>query len=152
MAGAKGYDVRDIRLAAAGRNRIEWAKKDMPVLRSIGARFAKETPLRGVRVAAPLMWLAVMSFHQDNPSLLNGGDDLLRIWTAYFAVFAALTPSRFLSVPLFGRRDEHGVRRWPLAPTWIVRVAQIQLTVISAMSRSSPRVTRSSGEPRFSHT
>jgi hypothetical protein len=85
---------------------------------------------RGVRVAAPLMWLAVMSFHQDNPSLLNGGDDLLRIWTAYFAVFAALTPSRFLSVPLFGRRDEHGVRRWPLAPTWIVRVAQIQLTVI----------------------
>lgn len=85
---------------------------------------------RGVRVAAPLMWLAVMSFHQDNPSLLNGGDDLLRIWTAYFAIFAVLTPSRFLSVPLFGRRDEHGVRRWPLAPSWIVRVAQIQLTVV----------------------
>jgi adenosylhomocysteinase len=54
MAGAKGYDVRDIRLAAAGRNRIEWAKKDMPVLRSIGARFAKEKPLRGVRIAACL--------------------------------------------------------------------------------------------------
>jgi adenosylhomocysteinase len=54
MAGAKGYDVRDIRLAAAGRNRIEWAKKDMPVLRSIGVRFAKEKPLRGVRVAACL--------------------------------------------------------------------------------------------------
>jgi len=54
MAGAKGYDVRDIRLAAAGRNRIEWAKKDMPVLRSIGARFAKEKPFRGVRIAACL--------------------------------------------------------------------------------------------------
>jgi adenosylhomocysteinase len=54
MAGVKGYDVRDIRLAAAGRNRIEWAKKDMPVLRSIGARFAKEKPLRGVRIAACL--------------------------------------------------------------------------------------------------
>jgi adenosylhomocysteinase len=54
MAGAKGYDVKDIRLAAAGRSRIEWAKKDMPVLRSIGARFAKEKPLRGVRIAACL--------------------------------------------------------------------------------------------------
>ena len=28
MAGAKGYDVKDIRTAAAGRRRIEWAKKD----------------------------------------------------------------------------------------------------------------------------
>ena len=54
MAGAKRYDVRDIRLAAAGRNRVEWAKKDMPVLRSIGARFAREKPLRGVRIAACL--------------------------------------------------------------------------------------------------
>jgi len=54
MAGAKGYDVKDIRLAAAGRDRIEWAKKDMPVLRSIGVRFAKEKPLRGVRIAACL--------------------------------------------------------------------------------------------------
>ena len=54
MAGAKGYDVKDIRLAAAGRDRIEWAKKDMPVLRSIGVRFAKEKPFRGVRIAACL--------------------------------------------------------------------------------------------------
>ena len=54
MAGRKGYDVKDIRLAAAGRDRIEWAKKDMPVLRSIGARFAEERPLRGVRIAACL--------------------------------------------------------------------------------------------------
>ena len=54
MAGAKGHDVKDLRLAAAGRSRIEWAKKDMPVLRSIGSRFAKEKPLRGVRIAACL--------------------------------------------------------------------------------------------------
>jgi adenosylhomocysteinase len=54
MAGAKGYDVKDIRLAAAGRSRIEWAKKDMPVLRSIGERFAAERPLKGVRIAACL--------------------------------------------------------------------------------------------------
>jgi adenosylhomocysteinase len=52
MAAGKGYDVKDLKLAAAGRNRVEWAKKDMPVLRTIGARFAKEKPLKGIRIAA----------------------------------------------------------------------------------------------------
>jgi adenosylhomocysteinase len=46
--------VKDLRLAGAGRDRIEWAKKDMPVLRSIGERFSREKPLKGVRVAACL--------------------------------------------------------------------------------------------------
>jgi adenosylhomocysteinase len=54
MKSGRGHDVRDIKLAAAGKNRIEWAKKDMPVLRSIGARFAKEKPFAGVRIAACL--------------------------------------------------------------------------------------------------
>jgi len=54
MAASKGHDVKDLKLAAAGKNRVEWAKKDMPVLRSIGARFAKEKPLKGVRIAACL--------------------------------------------------------------------------------------------------
>jgi len=54
MKPGKRYDVRDIKLAAAGRDRIEWAKKDMPVLRSIGDRFADEKPLKGVRIAACL--------------------------------------------------------------------------------------------------
>ncbi|MEW6721418.1 MAG: adenosylhomocysteinase [Thermodesulfobacteriota bacterium] len=54
MKKGKGYDVKDIRLASAGSDRIEWAKKDMPVLRSIGARFSKEKPLKGVRIAACL--------------------------------------------------------------------------------------------------
>ncbi|HEX8043458.1 adenosylhomocysteinase, partial [Candidatus Deferrimicrobium sp.] len=54
MASSKGYDIKDPKLAAAGRSRVEWAKKDMPVLRSIGERFAKEKPLKGVRIAACL--------------------------------------------------------------------------------------------------
>ncbi len=54
MARRKQCDIRDIRLAEAGRRRIEWAKKDMPVLRSIGDRFAKEKPLKGIRIAACL--------------------------------------------------------------------------------------------------
>ena len=46
--------VKDPRLAHAGRMRIEWADRNMPVLRTIRARFAKERPLRGVRIAACL--------------------------------------------------------------------------------------------------
>ena len=48
------YDVKDLRLAPQGRMRIEWAEESMPVLRLVRKRFAKERPLRGVRVAACL--------------------------------------------------------------------------------------------------
>jgi len=54
MARGTGSDIKDIRLAKAGRDRIEWAKKDMPVLRTIGDRFARQKPLKGVRIAACL--------------------------------------------------------------------------------------------------
>ena len=54
MARAKPSDIKDRRLARAGRGRIEWAKREMPVLRSIGERFAKEKPLKGTRIAACL--------------------------------------------------------------------------------------------------
>src|SRR5690242_12571721 len=46
--------VKDERLAREGRMRIEWAERNMPVLRAIRARFAKERPLRGMRIAACL--------------------------------------------------------------------------------------------------
>ena len=46
--------VKDLSLARSGRLRIEWADRHMPVLRSIRARFAKEKPLKGVRIAACL--------------------------------------------------------------------------------------------------
>src|SRR5215471_7424496 len=45
-------DVKDLSLAAAGRKRIEWAEREMPVLRSIRARFDQERPLEGVRLVA----------------------------------------------------------------------------------------------------
>lgn len=48
----RGYEIRDIGLAAAGRVRLEWAEREMPVLRAIGERFARERPLEGVRIAA----------------------------------------------------------------------------------------------------
>jgi adenosylhomocysteinase len=48
------YDVKDAKLAEGGRLRIEWAEREMPVLRLIRERFAKERPLQGVRVSACL--------------------------------------------------------------------------------------------------
>lgn len=48
------YHVSDISLAAKGQLRIEWAEKNMPVLRLIRERFLKEKPLKGVRVASCL--------------------------------------------------------------------------------------------------
>ncbi len=48
------YDIKDIKLADKGALRIEWARQDMPVLRLIEERFAKEKPLKGVRLAACL--------------------------------------------------------------------------------------------------
>jgi adenosylhomocysteinase len=48
------YDVKDLRLAPQGRMRVEWAEESMPVLRLVRKRFAKERPLRGVRIAACL--------------------------------------------------------------------------------------------------
>ncbi len=48
------YHVSDLSLAAKGQLRIEWAEKNMPVLRLIRQRFAKEKPLKGVKVGCCL--------------------------------------------------------------------------------------------------
>jgi adenosylhomocysteinase len=48
------YDIKDINQAEGGRRRIDWAEREMPVLRQIRERFAKEKPLKGVRVSACL--------------------------------------------------------------------------------------------------
>jgi adenosylhomocysteinase len=50
----ENHDIRDIKLAEGGRRRIEWAEREMPVLRLIRERFAKERPLSGVRISACL--------------------------------------------------------------------------------------------------
>lgn len=48
------YDIKNPNLATGGRHRIEWAEQEMPVLRSIRERFAKERPLKGTRISACL--------------------------------------------------------------------------------------------------
>lgn len=50
----KQYDIKDIGLAEQGRKRMAWAENEMPVLRQIRERFAKEKPFKGMRVSACL--------------------------------------------------------------------------------------------------
>src|SRR3712207_134777 len=47
-----GYEGKDLSLATEGKRRIEWAEREMPVLRLIRERFQKEKPLEGVRLVA----------------------------------------------------------------------------------------------------
>lgn len=46
------YDVKDIGLADQGKQRIEWAEREMPVLRLIRERFGDEKPLQGIKLLA----------------------------------------------------------------------------------------------------
>ncbi|MGE3466065.1 MAG: adenosylhomocysteinase [Pyrinomonadaceae bacterium] len=46
------YDIKDINLAPQGKQRIEWADREMPVLRQIRERFEAEKPLTGVKLVA----------------------------------------------------------------------------------------------------
>ena len=48
------HDVVDLGLAAEGKRRIEWAEREMPVLRLIRERFERERPLEGLRIGACL--------------------------------------------------------------------------------------------------
>src|ERR1043165_3019360 len=46
------FEVKDIKLSEAGKRRIEWSEREMPVLRLIREKFAAEKPLEGVRLVA----------------------------------------------------------------------------------------------------
>jgi adenosylhomocysteinase len=48
------FDVKDVRLASEGKNKIEWAEREMPVLRSIRKNFGSSQPLRNLTVGACL--------------------------------------------------------------------------------------------------
>ncbi|MFC1927770.1 adenosylhomocysteinase [Chloroflexota bacterium] len=50
----KNYDVKDMSLAKEGKLRIDWAAKEMPVVKLIRERFGREKPLKGLRISACL--------------------------------------------------------------------------------------------------
>ena len=54
VAKTEKGDVSDLALAPEGVRRIEWAAREMPVVRQIRERFAQEKPLKGLRISACL--------------------------------------------------------------------------------------------------
>ena len=50
----ENFDVKNLDLAEGGRRRIEWAEREMPVLRTIIERFNRERPFEGIRMSACL--------------------------------------------------------------------------------------------------
>ena len=75
MTSTKNYDIKDPSLAEAGRLRIEWASREMPVIKLIRERFTKEKPLREIRISACLH----ITTETANLALAlkNGGADII---------------------------------------------------------------------------
>jgi adenosylhomocysteinase len=48
------HDIKNLKLASEGKKKIEWAERNMPVLRLIRERFTKEKPLKGINLACCL--------------------------------------------------------------------------------------------------
>lgn len=71
------YEVKDLALAPKGKQRIEWAGREMPVLRQIQDRFAAEKPLAGIRLIA-CCHVTTETAHLAI-ALKNGGADSLLI-------------------------------------------------------------------------
>ncbi len=68
-------DIKDKGFAAKGKLRIEWAERNMPVLRFIRQRFAKEKPLKGIKLSACLHVTTETANLMD--TLKAGGADLV---------------------------------------------------------------------------
>ena len=69
------YDIKDINLAPEGKKRIEWADNDMPVLKLVREKFAKEKPLAGKKMSACLHMTAETA--NLARTLQAGGADLV---------------------------------------------------------------------------
>jgi len=72
----ENFDIKDTKLAEGGRRRIEWAEREMPVLRLIRERFSKERPLKGTRIAACLH-VTTETANLMNTLHLGGADVIL---------------------------------------------------------------------------
>jgi adenosylhomocysteinase len=100
------HDITDASLAEAGRKRIEWADRAMPVLRQIRERFAQQKPFTGVRVSACLH--VTTETANLARALVAGGADLVVCASNPLStqddVAAALVG--VYDVPVFARRGE----------------------------------------------
>jgi adenosylhomocysteinase len=111
-APSKG-DVKDLALAEAGRNRVDWAERDMPVLRAIRERFAREKPLAGMRMSACLHVTAETA--NLAKTLKAGGADLLLCASNPLSTQddVAATLVKHDGIPVYAKKgeDEHNYYR-----------------------------------------
>lgn len=106
-------DVKDLSLAALGHQRIVWAERDMPVLRAIRERFAKEKPLKGMRMSACLHVTAETA--NLARTLVAGGADLVLVASNPLStqddVAASLVKDFQIPVYAIKGEDEHSYYR-----------------------------------------
>lgn len=100
------YEIRDIGLAAVGMNRLEWADREMPVVRAVRERFSRERPLEGIRVAACVHVTAESA--NLARALVSGGARLIMIASNPLStqddIAAALVKE--LEIPVFAIKGE----------------------------------------------
>ena len=101
------YDVKNLKLADAGKKRIEWAGREMPVLRKIRDDFAKRKPLKNVKLAA---CLHVTSETANLMVTLKAGGAKVALCASnplstQDEVAAALT--RYYKIPVYAKRGEN---------------------------------------------
>ena len=106
MSTTVNHHVADLGLAELGRQRIEWADRDMPVLAQIRERFAKEKPLEGLRISACLH--VTTETANLARTLQAGGADVVLVASNPLStqddVAAALVAE--WGIPVFAQRDE----------------------------------------------
>jgi adenosylhomocysteinase len=102
-------DIKDGKLAEGGRRRIEWAEREMPVLAQIRERFAKEKPLKDIRLSACLHVTSETASLAR--TLVAGGADLVLTASNPLStqddVAAALV--NIFEVPTFAIKGENNV-------------------------------------------
>ena len=105
--------MKDLFAGEAGRKRIDWAERDMPVLRAIRERFAKEKPLAGMRMSACLHVTAETA--NLAKTLKAGGADLLLCASNPLStqddVAASLVQDYGIAVYAIKGEDEHSYYR-----------------------------------------
>lgn len=100
------YDVKSLKLAEQGKKRIEWADNDMPVLRHVREKFAKNKPFRGKKMSACLHVTAETA--NLVRALKAGGADILLVASNPLStqddVAAALV--KYYKIPVMAIRGE----------------------------------------------
>jgi len=100
------HEVKDLSLAPKGKQRIEWAGREMPVLRQIQDRFAKEKPFTGIRLVA-CCHVTTETAHLAI-ALKNGGADAVLIASNPLSTQDDVAASLVVDygIPVFAQKGE----------------------------------------------